>query len=114
MKAIRVSQFGGPEVLKLEDVETPQPGPGEVLVQWHRAHGMTVIGTAGSDEGRILVLEQGAHHVLDHRKINYLEEALELTGRKGIDVILEMLANVNLGKDLPILAPKGRVVVIGS
>ena len=33
MKAIRVTAFGGPEVLKLEEVPTPQPGPGEVLVR---------------------------------------------------------------------------------
>ena len=39
---------------------------------------------------------------------------MQLTGGRGVDVILEMLANVNLGKDLTVLAPKGRVVVIGS
>ena len=39
---------------------------------------------------------------------------MEFTGGKGVDVLLEMLANVNLGKDLTIMAPKGRVVVIGS
>ena len=37
MKAIRVKEFGGPEVLQLEDVPTPQPGPGEVLVRIHAA-----------------------------------------------------------------------------
>src|SRR5437773_8214391 len=35
MKAIRVHGFGGPEVLRLEEVPTPQPGPGEVLVRMH-------------------------------------------------------------------------------
>jgi NADPH2:quinone reductase len=39
---------------------------------------------------------------------------MELTGGEGIDVILEMLANVNLRNDLPMLAKSGRVVVIGS
>src|SRR6476660_9918626 len=33
MKAIRVHEFGGPEVLRLEELQTPQPGPGEVLVR---------------------------------------------------------------------------------
>src|SRR5947208_7857320 len=35
MKAIRVHEFGGPEVLRLEEVPAPQPGPGEVLVRMH-------------------------------------------------------------------------------
>jgi NADPH2:quinone reductase len=75
---------------------------------------MTVIGTGGTEEGRRLVAEQGAHHVLDHRAPGYLDALGELTGGRGVDVILEMLANVNLGKDLNVLARRGRVVVIGS
>src|SRR5687768_18365355 len=35
MKAIRVHEFGGPEVLRLEEVEGPQPGAGQVLVRVH-------------------------------------------------------------------------------
>jgi len=52
--------------------------------------------------------------VLDHKAANYTEELMKLTGGKGVDIILEMLANVNLGKDLALLAKHGRVVVIGS
>ena len=37
MKAIRVHQFGGPEVLQLEEVPDPQPGPGQVVVRVHAA-----------------------------------------------------------------------------
>jgi NADPH2:quinone reductase len=75
---------------------------------------MRVIGTAGTEEGRKLVLEQGAHHVLDHRAAGYLEAVPSLTCDHGIDVVLEMLANVNLGRDLKVLAPGGRIAVIGS
>src|SRR5439155_748688 len=89
-------------------------GVGLAAVQFARSAGLTVIGTAGTDDGKKLVTEQGAHHVLDHRTPDYLENLLSLTNRRGVDVILEMLANVNLGKDLSVLAPKGRVVVIGS
>jgi NADPH2:quinone reductase len=89
-------------------------GVGIASVQMARAAGMVIIGTAGSEEGRRLVAEQGAHQVLDHRAPGYLEDLLKITGGRGVDVVLEMLANVNLGKDLTVLAPRGRVVVIGS
>ena len=89
-------------------------GVGVAAVQLARAHGLTVIGTAGTDEGRRLAREQGAHHVLDHHREGYLQEARRLTQDRGVDLICELLANVNLDRDLEILAPRGRVVVIGS
>ncbi len=89
-------------------------GVGIAAVQLARAAGLTVIGTGGSEAGRRLVMEEGAHHVLDHHKKDYLQEVLTLTDGKGVNLILEMLANVNLGKDLTVLAKYGRVVVIGS
>jgi NADPH:quinone reductase len=89
-------------------------GVGIAAVQIARAAGMTIIGTAGTERGQELVREQGAHYTLDHRAPDYLERLLALTDGRGVDVILEMLANVNLGKDLTVLAPAGRVVVIGS
>jgi NADPH2:quinone reductase len=89
-------------------------GVGVAAVQFSRAAGMTVIGTAGTEQGRRLAAEQGAHHVLDHRSTDHFEAVLKLTSRRGVDVIVELLANVNLGRDLGVLAAGGRVVVIGS
>lgn len=89
-------------------------GVGIAAVQIARAAGLTVIGTAGTEKGCRLVVEQGAHHVLNHRIVDYLTRIHQVTGGRGVDVILEMLANVNLGKDLGVLARGGRVVVIGS
>src|SRR5205823_10063107 len=87
---------------------------GTAAVQNSRAACFTVIGTGGTEEGRRLVAEQGAQHVLDHHAPGYLEELSALTNGRGVDVILEMLANVNLNKDLGVVARGGRVVVIGS
>jgi NADPH2:quinone reductase len=89
-------------------------GVGLAAVQMAAAAGLEVFGTAGSAAGRALVQREGAHHVFDHGEAGYLARAKERTGGRGFDVILEMLANVNLGKDLEVLAPRGRVVVIGS
>ena len=89
-------------------------GVGLAATQFASAAGMTVIGTAGTARGRQLVEAQGAQYVLDHTEPNYLDRIPGLTRGRGVDVVLEMLANVNLGKDLPLLSRGGRVIVIGS
>jgi NADPH2:quinone reductase len=89
-------------------------GVGIAAVQLARAHGIHVIGTAGTERGLTLVRDQGARHVLDHTQPDYLEQLMALTDGRGVDVILEMAAHINLGKDLTLLAKDGRVVVIGS
>jgi len=89
-------------------------GVGVAAVQLARAAGLKVIGSGGTDRGRQLAAVQGAHHVLDHRAAGYLDDLMKLTGGLGVDIILEMLANVNLAKDLTVLNQSGRVVVIGN
>jgi NADPH2:quinone reductase len=89
-------------------------GVGTAAVQLARAVGIRVFGTAGSAEGRELVRTLGADHVFDHNDSAYREAILHATGGRGVDCILEMLANINLGQDLRLLAPCGRVVVVGS
>jgi len=89
-------------------------GVGIAAVQLARAAGLRVIGTVGSDRGKKLVATEGAHEVLDHKAQGHFEEALAATGGRGYDVIIEMLANVNLARDLTILALKGRAVVVGN
>jgi len=75
---------------------------------------LKVIGTAGSADGLAVVKESGADHVLDHKDPNYMDNILEITENAGVNIIIEMLANVNLDEDLEILAPRGRITVVGS
>ncbi|MGD0230410.1 MAG: NADPH:quinone reductase [Syntrophorhabdales bacterium] len=89
-------------------------GVGMAAVQFARARGITTIASAGSEEGAAMLAKLGAHHVVSHRDARHMDQVLSLTNRRGVDVILEMLANVNLGHDLKVLARGGRVVVIGS
>jgi NADPH:quinone reductase len=89
-------------------------GVGIASVELARAHGMFVIGTASTDRGRQAVLDHGAHVVVDHKDPAYQDVILQTTGAKGVDVILEMAAHINLDKDLTLLAKYGRVVIIGS
>ena len=89
-------------------------GVGSAATQFAVSIGATVIGTAGTDEGLAVVRAQGATHAVNHRSEGYLDQITALTGGKGPDVILEMLANVNLDHDLTVVAPGGRIVVIGN
>ena len=89
-------------------------GVGIAAIQMLRAMGSTVFGTAGTAKGLSLVEREGAHLAFDHSKPDYKDQIMKATAGRGVDVILEMLANVNLGADLKILAPYGRVIVIGS
>lgn len=89
-------------------------GVGIAATQMALAHGLEVIGTAGSARGLKLLEEQGIQYVLDHTDPNYLSDILGATCGRGVDIVLEMLANVNLAHDLTLLARGGRVVIIGS
>jgi NADPH2:quinone reductase len=101
---------GGETVL----VHGASGGVGLAAVQIARALGLVVLGTAGTPRGLELARREGAHHVFDHRAAGYQDAILAATGGQGVDVVLEMLANVNLGADLKLLARNGRVIVIGS
>lgn len=89
-------------------------GVGVATVQLALAAGLIVIGTAGGEEGAAFLTSLGVSYALDHRKPGYLDEILRLTDAKGPDLIVEMLANVNLADDLRLAAQRGRVVIVGS
>ncbi len=89
-------------------------GVGIAATQLARSAGLTVIGTGGTEQGREMARAQGAHYVADHHSDGYLDQIRELTNARGVDVIVELLANVNLANDLKLLSQGGRVVVIGS
>jgi NADPH2:quinone reductase len=89
-------------------------GVGLAAVQFARAMGMKVIGTASSQRGTDLVKKEGADYVVDHSKPDHADEIMKITGGRGVDVILEMLANVNLATDLKLHAWRGRTIVIGN
>lgn len=86
---------------------------GLAALQWLKNSNTTVLATGGSQEGLDLLKKEGAHHIFNHKNPNYIEE-IKSKVIGGIDVILEMLANVNLANDLKLLGKHGRVIVIGN
>lgn len=89
-------------------------GVGIAAVQLAVARKMTVIGTGGTDKGLQLVKEQGTPYIFNHHAEDAREEILGVNCGRGPDVILEMLANVNLATDLKMIARRGRIAVIGN
>jgi len=89
-------------------------GVGIAAVEIAHAHGMTVVGTGGTERGLQVVGEHGADVLVNHREPNYLDAVMRATDGRGVDVVLEMAAHINLDKDLSVVARGGRIVVIGS
>jgi NADPH:quinone reductase len=89
-------------------------GVGIAALQIAHAMGPKVLSTAGTPKGLELAKREGAHQVFDHSKAGYQAEILRATGNRGVDIVLEMLANVNLSRDTKLLANNGQVIVIGS
>jgi NADPH:quinone reductase len=87
---------------------------GMAAIQWGKFRNLQLIGSAGGVEKAKFVQSLGAVQVVDHREEKHFQDVMDLTHGQGVALILEMLANVNLGRDLGILAKGGRVVVIGS
>jgi len=83
-------------------------------VQMAAAAGLRVFGTAGSERGRALARDQGAHEVFDHTAAGYEKDIVAKTGGRGVDLVIEMLANVNLVKDLDLIAKRGRIAIVGN
>jgi NADPH2:quinone reductase len=89
-------------------------GVGIAAVQWAKNAGLTVIGTASSEDGLNLAKEQGADAVFDHTDEDHLTDIHEYTDGRGVEIIIEMLANVNLERDFEALGMFGRIVVVGN
>ncbi|XP_072129362.1 quinone oxidoreductase [Mobula birostris] len=88
-------------------------GVGIAACQIARAHGLRVLGTAGTPEGMRLVEKNGAHKAFNHREMGYTDQIKHDTGGRGVNVIIEMLSNVNLNSDLQLLSNGGRVIIVG-
>jgi len=92
-------------------------GVGTAAVQIAKDMGFIVIGTASTEESSKVVLQEGGSYVFNHKENGYLEkikEVKEVKENQGVDLILEMLAGVNLGHDLELIAKFGVIVIIGA
>lgn len=77
-----------------------------------KALGARVIATAGSDDKCAACLAVGADHAINYRTQDFADEALRLTGGKGVDVVLDMVAGDYVAREVQCLATDGRLAII--
>lgn len=87
-------------------------GIGSTAIQVARAYDATVIVTAGSAEKCAYCVELGAHHALDYRAGDWDETVRELTAKRGVDIVLDMVAGPYVMKNIRVMAPDARYVMI--
>lgn len=87
-------------------------GIGVTAIQLAKALGATVIATAGSDDKCEACRKLGADHAVNYRTSDFAEEAKKLTGGKGVDVVLDMVAGDYVAREIECMAEDGRLVII--
>lgn len=88
-------------------------GVGTAAIQLARAVGAMAFTTAGSDAKLDRCAELGAVLTINYKEENFLDEVLEATGGKGVDMILDPVGGPYLARNLAALRPFGRLVSIG-
>ncbi len=89
-------------------------GVGMAAIQIAHHLGAEVIASAGSPSKRALLKTLGVKHVIDSRRGDFAEAVMELTDRKGVDVVLNALAGEAIPMGLSCLAEFGRFIEIGK
>ena len=89
-------------------------GVGLIACQWLKALGVTIIGTAGSDEKTALAKAHGATHVINYSKENFVERVKALTGNKGVPVVYDSVGKTTWEGSLDCLQPRGLMATFGN
>ncbi|MFA5087498.1 MAG: NADPH:quinone reductase [Candidatus Omnitrophota bacterium] len=88
-------------------------GVGIACIQFAKKYGLKIIGTVGTDKARDLLGQLGARDVVNHHSSDFFDNIMKITRGEGVDIIMEMRADLNLDQDLRLLKKRGRIVVVG-
>lgn len=89
-------------------------GVGLLACQWARSEGITLIGTAGTDEKCQLALDHGASHAINYRDEDFEKRVKEITGGRGVDVVMDSVGKDTFEGSLNSLRPLGMMITFGN
>jgi NADPH:quinone reductase len=95
-------------------VQAAAGGTGQLLTQWGKALGATVIGTAGSPDKLALATASGCDHVINYRTDDFVARVRDVTGGKGVDVVYDGVGKDTFEGSLDCLRPRGLMVSFGN
>jgi NADPH:quinone reductase-like Zn-dependent oxidoreductase len=88
-------------------------GVGTAVIQLAKLAGATVIGLTSADEKAKFARAQGFHHVINHKTEDVVQNVKEITGGRGVEIILNSVAGDTFGRDFEMLAPLGQIIWFG-
>ena len=89
-------------------------GVGLIACQWARALGITLIGTAGTDEKCALALEHGAAHAINYTTEDFAARVKEITGGRGVDAVMDSVGQATFDGSINSLRPVGMMISFGN
>src|SRR5207248_8378860 len=89
-------------------------GVGVAAIHLARRAGATVISTAGTKEKRAYLQQMGVPHVFDSRSLDFYNHVMDVTGGRGVDIVLNSLSGRFITQGLKCLAPFGRFIELGK
>lgn len=89
-------------------------GVGLIACQWARSEGITLIGTAGTDEKCALALAHGASHCINYRSDDWAAQVRDLTAGAGVDVVMDAVGRDTFDGSLDCLRPLGMMISFGN
>ena len=87
-------------------------GIGYTAIQYAKAFGAKVITTVGSDDKAAFCRGIGADHAINYRTGDFVAEVATITGKRGVELVLDMVGGDYIAKNLRCLAIEGRLVII--
>jgi NADPH:quinone reductase len=89
-------------------------GVGQILCQWAKSLGCTVIGTVGSDEKIEIAKANGCAHVINYSKENFAEKVKKITNGKGVPVVYDGVGKKTFDGSIECLKIRGTMVSFGN
>jgi NADPH2:quinone reductase len=109
-----LTEYRTPKSSDVVLVHAAAGGVGQLLIQWCKHLGATVIATASSEQKCALALSLGADHVIDYSTQNFLDQSTRLTAGRGVDIIYDSVGKATLLQSLDAVANRGIIISFGS